>query len=119
MGDGAHLGGIEGVSGLCFFGNRRRHDGAPLVRTTFPQITGIDGGEFTSSTPMNPSELQCCNYACPELELPASGPRTKTGAVHRNIPFFYRPISQDPIQPHRRPLGRCPEADRYGKPAWL
>jgi hypothetical protein len=28
----------------------------PFVRTTFPKKTGVDGGEFTSSTPMKLSE---------------------------------------------------------------
>src|SRR6266702_4102954 len=57
MSDGAHFGGIECVSGLCFVGNHKRHDGPPVVRTMFLQMTGIDSGAFISSTPMNRSGI--------------------------------------------------------------
>ena len=65
MSDGAHFGGIECVSGLCFVGNHKRHDGPPVVRTMFVQMTGVDNGAFISSTPMNRSGI-----ATPQLCLP-------------------------------------------------
>src|ERR1700730_8404464 len=62
---GAHFGGIECVCGLCFAGNLERHEAPPVVRTTFPQIAGVGGGEFTLSTPMHLSGI-----VTPQLCLP-------------------------------------------------
>ena len=47
MSEGAHFGRIECLSGLCFVGNHEGHDETPVVRTIFPRMTGVDGGETT------------------------------------------------------------------------
>jgi hypothetical protein len=44
MSDGAQFGRIECVLRLGSAGNHKRHGGTPVVRTTFPQITGVDRG---------------------------------------------------------------------------
>src|SRR5260370_41851622 len=73
MSDGAHFGGIESMSGFCFVGNHKRHDGTPVVRTTFPKMTGVDGGQSTSSTPKDLSRIVVPPLCCPAPQIPASG----------------------------------------------